>query len=136
MLLLDVAHNPAGAWTLRARAVPDALGLAADADFQLPAYKNVEEMTQMLFPFFDSTSGEVEREGDHIIVAAIDSPRAAPVEDLLAAAQRLNIPAHAAPHLTAAFAQACEITPAGGLIVATGSTYVVGDVLRLVQERV
>ena len=136
MLLLDVAHNPAGAWTLRAALSQMPSDRPRTLIFSCLRDKNVEEMTQMLFPFFDSTSGEVEREGDHIIVAAIDSPRAAPVEDLLAAAQRLNIPAHAAPHLTAAFAQACEITPAGGLIVATGSTYVVGDVLRLVQERV
>ena len=85
-------------------------------------------MTQILFPLFDSTA---DRPQDHIILAPIDNPRAASVDDLLAAAHALDISAHAAPHLAAALAQAQAITPANGLIIATGSVYMVGEIRRL-----
>jgi dihydrofolate synthase/folylpolyglutamate synthase len=85
-------------------------------------------MTQILFPLFDSSS---DRPHDHVILAPIDNPRAASVEDLLAAAHTLDIPAHAAPHLAAAFSQAQAITPPNGLIIATGSVYMVGEIRHL-----
>ena len=88
-------------------------------------------MTQILLPLFDSTSGEPERAHDHIILAPIDNPRASTLEDLLSAAHALDIPAHAAPHMTAALAQARAITPASGLIIATGSVYLVGEIRNL-----
>ena len=88
-------------------------------------------MTQILFPLFDSTSGEPERAHDHIILAPIDNPRAATLEDLLAAAHALDIPAHAAPHIAAALAEARAVTPPDGLIIATGSVYLVGEIRNL-----
>jgi dihydrofolate synthase / folylpolyglutamate synthase len=128
-LLLDVAHNPAGAWTLRA-----AIAQLPDAQprtllFSCLRDKNLREMAQILFPLFDASTSE--RPHDHIIFAPIDNPRAARIEDLLAAAHALDIPAHAAPHLAAAFAQARAITPPDGLIIATGSVYLVGEIRRL-----
>ena len=50
---------------------------------------------------------------------------------LLAAAQALDIPAHAAPHLAGALQQAEALTPAEGVIVATGSVYLVGGLRAL-----
>jgi dihydrofolate synthase/folylpolyglutamate synthase len=128
-LLLDVAHNPAGAWTLRA-----AIAQLPDAQprtllFSCLRDKNLKEMAQILFPLFDASTSE--RPHDHIIFAPIDNPRAAKIEDLLAAAHVLDIPAHAAPHLAAALAQARAITPPNGLIIATGSIYLVGEIRRL-----
>jgi len=133
-LLLDVAHNPAGAWALRSALAQVPTSLPRTLLFSCLRDKDLGEMTQILFPLFDSTSGDRDRSGDHIVLAPINSPRAAAVEDLRAAAQRLDVPAHAAPHLAAAFAQAREMTPEGGVIVATGSVYLVGEVLRLTQE--
>jgi dihydrofolate synthase/folylpolyglutamate synthase len=57
------------------------------------------------------------------------------VEDLLAAAHSLDIPAHAAPHVAAALAEARAITPSGGLIVATGSVYLVGAIRELALRK-
>ena len=89
-------------------------------------------MSQILFPLFDSSlDADPLRRQDHILLAPIESPRAAAVEDLLAAAHALSIPAHAAPHLAAALAQARRITPADGLIIATGSVYLVGEIRAL-----
>ncbi|GAC1365079.1 MAG: folylpolyglutamate synthase/dihydrofolate synthase family protein [Acidobacteriaceae bacterium] len=133
-LLLDVAHNPAGAWALRSALAALPSSLPRTLVFSCLRDKKLAEMTQILFPLFDSASADLDRSRDHIVLAPIDNPRAAAVDDLLAAAHALDIPAHAAPHLAAAFAQAREVTPTGGLIVATGSVYLVGEVLRLVQE--
>jgi dihydrofolate synthase / folylpolyglutamate synthase len=130
-LLLDVAHNPAGAWTLRAAIAQLPPSQPRTLIFSCLRDKSLKEMTQILFPLFDSTSGEPERAHDHILLAPIDNPRASTVHDLLAAAHALDIPAHAAPHLAAALAEARAVTPSGGLIIATGSVYLVGEIRRL-----
>jgi dihydrofolate synthase / folylpolyglutamate synthase len=133
-LLLDVAHNPAGAWTLRAALaqLPDAM--PRTLIFSCLRDKAIEEMAQVLLPLFDSTSGDPARARDHVILAPIQNARAASVEELLDAAHRLDVPAHAAPHLPAALAQAEAITPREGVIVATGSVFLVGELRALVLE--
>lgn len=133
-LLLDVAHNPAGAWALRAALTQLPDERPRTLLFSCLRDKDLDEMTKILFPLFDSTSGDPARLHDHIVLAPIPNPRAAAVEVLLAAAHRLDIPAHAAPHLAAALAQARTITPPGGLIVATGSVYLVGEIRHLALQ--
>jgi dihydrofolate synthase/folylpolyglutamate synthase len=92
-------------------------------------------MSQILFPLFDSTTGDRERRHDHIIFGPIENPRAANLEDLLAAAHALDIPAHADSHLAAALARARAVTPPNGLIIVTGSVYLIGEIRHLaVQE--
>ena len=130
-LLLDVAHNPAGAWTLRAAIAQLPPAQPRTLIFSCLRDKDLAEMAQILFPLFDSSSTDPERRHDHIVLAPIENPRAAHVDDLLAQAHRLEIPAHAAPHLHAALAQAQAITPPGGLILATGSVYLVGELRHL-----
>ncbi len=133
-LLLDVAHNPAGAWTLRSAISELPPELPRTLLFSCLRDKNVIEMTRMLFPLFDATSGDQFRNQDHVVLTPIDNPRSASIDDLIGAAHALEVPAHAAPHAAAAFERAREVTPAKGLIVATGSVYLVGEVLRLLQE--
>ena len=136
-LLLDVAHNPAGAWTLRAAIAQLPESQSRTLIFSCLSDKDLTEISRILFPLFDSSPGGGRasaggRQGsDHIVLAPIANPRAAKVEDLLAAAHALDIPAHAAPHLAGALAQARAITPAGGLIIATGSVYLVGAIREL-----
>ncbi len=132
-LLLDVAHNPAGAWTLRAALsqLPDEM--PRTLIFSALADKPIEEMAQVLLPLFDATSGDPARARDHVVLAPIQNARAATVEELLAVAHKLDVPAHAAPHLPAALAQAQAVTPAEGVIVATGSIFLVGELRRLVS---
>ena len=131
-ILLDVAHNPAGAWTLRAAIAQLPESRPRTLIFSCLRDKSLTEMTQILLPLFDSSpDGSPSRPQDHVIFAPIDNPRAAPVEDLLAAAQRLGIPAHAASHGAAALAEARRVTPTGGLIIATGSVYLIGELRQL-----
>jgi dihydrofolate synthase/folylpolyglutamate synthase len=130
-LLLDVAHNPAGAWTLRAALAQLPDEMPRTLIFGCLADKQIDEMEQVLLPLFDSTSGDPARRRDHVILAPVQNPRAASVDELLAAAHRLDVPAHAAPHLPGALAQAEAITPKDGVIVATGSVFLVGELRAL-----
>ena len=130
-LLLDVAHNPAGAWTLRAAIAQLPEERPRTLIFSCLADKQIEEMTRILLPLFDPASGDLARRRDHIVFAPIANPRAATVEQLLAAAHALDIPAHAAPHLAGALQQAEALTPADGVIVATGSVYLIGELRAL-----
>jgi dihydrofolate synthase/folylpolyglutamate synthase len=134
-LLLDVAHNPAGAWTLRAALAQLPDDMPRTLIFSCLRDKAIDEMAQVLLPLFDSTSGDPARARDHVVLAPIQNARAATVEELLAAAHKLDVPAHAAPHLQAALAQAEAVTPAGGVIVATGSVFLVGELRSLALEQ-
>ncbi len=132
-LLLDVAHNPAGAWTLRAAIAQLPEDRPRTLLFSCLRDKSLAEMSRILFPLFDSSAdGDPARRRDHIVFAPIDNPRASSVEELLAAAHALSIPAHAAPHMAGALAQARAITPPDGIILATGSVYLIGELRHLV----
>jgi dihydrofolate synthase / folylpolyglutamate synthase len=124
--ILDVAHNPAGAWALRA-------GLnAALADDRKPRIlifsclrdKPVTEMAQILFHLFDQ-----------VIVAPIHTARAAALGDLLAAAQATGTPAAEAESVRHALQLAREQLlhkqADGGIVVVSGSVYVVGEARSL-----
>ena len=130
-LLLDVAHNPAGAWALRAAIATLAEHRPRTLIFSCLRDKDLAEMARILFPLFDANGG---RPRDHIVFAPIDNPRAASIEDLLNSARALQIPAHAVHSSIEALALARGLTPAGGLIVATGSIYLVGAVREAALE--
>jgi len=130
-LLLDVAHNPAGAWALRAAIATLAEHRPRTLIFSCLRDKDIAEMARILFPLFDANGG---RPRDHIVFAPIDNPRAASIEDLLNSARALQIPAHAVHSSIEALTLARTMTPAGGLIVATGSIYLAGAVREAALE--
>jgi dihydrofolate synthase/folylpolyglutamate synthase len=122
--ILDVAHNPAGAWALRAGL---SHVLAGDSNthrqkaliFSCLRDKPVAEMAQILFPLFD-----------RVILAPIHTARAAAVQDLLAAAATTGVPAVSAESVSQAMQLARQDT-AGGIIVVSGSVYLVGEARTL-----
>ena len=130
-LLLDVAHNPAGAWTLRAALSQLPEELPRTLIFGCLADKQIDEMEQVLLPLFDSTSGDPARVRDHVILVPVQNLRAATVEELAAVAARLDVPVHTVADLRAALEYAEAVTPKEGLIVATGSVYLVGEIREL-----
>jgi dihydrofolate synthase/folylpolyglutamate synthase len=130
-LLLDVAHNPAGAWALRAAISQLPEELPRTLIFGCLADKQIDEMEQVLLPLFDSTSGDPAREGDHVVLVAVQNARAATVEELAAAAGRLDVPVRLAGDLGDALRQAQALTPKEGVIVATGSVFLVGEIRAL-----
>ena len=127
-LLLDVAHNPAGAWTLRAALAQLPESMPRTLIFSCLKDKQLGELAQVLLPLFDANSGDPERVRDRLVLAPIASPRAMPLEDLLAAAKRLDVPALGVGSLADAIKLASAVTPKEGVIVATGSVFLVGEI--------
>jgi dihydrofolate synthase/folylpolyglutamate synthase len=135
-VLLDVAHNPAGAWALRAALAQLPETMPRTLIFSCLSDKPIEEMAQVLLPLFDSASGDPARARDHVVLAPIQNPRAASADDLLTAARKLDVPAEGASDLEAALLRAVALTPKDGVIVATGSVFLVGEIRsRLLAER-
>jgi dihydrofolate synthase/folylpolyglutamate synthase len=118
--ILDVAHNPAGAWALRS-------GLSAllSADrprlliFSCLRDKPVAEIAQILFPLFDQ-----------VIFAPIHSLRAATIESLEEAARSTGTPSLSATSVQQALQWAGERCN-GALAVISGSVYLVGEARAL-----
>ena len=121
-LLLDVAHNPAGATALRSALATLPAHRPRTLLFSCLRDKDLAEMARILFPLFAATA---DRAQDRIVLAPIDNPRAASLDDLEHAARALHLTAHAAESPTEALALARRLTPPSGLIVATGSIYLV-----------
>jgi dihydrofolate synthase/folylpolyglutamate synthase len=123
--ILDVAHNPAGAWALRA-----GLNAALDDDrkphiliFSCLRDKPITEMAQILFPLFDQ-----------VILAPIHAARAAAIDDLLAAAQVTGTPATAADSVSQALQIAANNADSGKVVV-SGSVYLVGEARSLLLQK-
>ena len=128
--ILDVAHNPAGAWALRSAlssstvdSISPAEGIRPSGQGQCLIFaclrdKPLREMTQILFPLFN-----------HIILAPIHSPRATEVADLLAAAEATGVPSTPATTVAEAIQIALNLDPAR--IVVSGSVYLVGEARAL-----
>jgi dihydrofolate synthase/folylpolyglutamate synthase len=118
--ILDVAHNPAGAWALRAgiRSILEAHSPRVLV-FSCLRDKPLNEMAQILFPLFDQ-----------VIVVPIRNARAASVDDLLAAAAATGTPAIGAESVSEAL-RIAEASSAGGLAVISGSVYLVGEARTL-----
>jgi dihydrofolate synthase/folylpolyglutamate synthase len=119
-VLLDVGHNPAGAWALRAAVSHLDQGQPMTLVFGCLKDKPAVELAQILFPLFGK-----------VIVTPVDSPRSAIVEDLLAAACITGSDAEGASSAPGAVERALEVTPVHGLVVVTGSVYLVGQVRPL-----
>lgn len=129
--LLDVAHNPAGAWALRAAlnaATPEpssksgAVPISQVLIFACLRDKPLREMTQILFSIFD-----------HVVLAPIHSPRATDAADLAAAAEATGVPYTAAGTVEEAIEMAESHHPAR--IVISGSLYLVGEARTLLLKR-
>ena len=121
--VLDVAHNPAGVWALRAglrSVLRDAKGPALI--FSCLRDKPLMEMAQILFPLFEQ-----------VILAPIHAARAAAMDDLLAAARKVGTPAIAAESVSEALRMAKE-RAAGGVAVISGSVYLVGEARGLLMR--
>jgi dihydrofolate synthase / folylpolyglutamate synthase len=123
-VLLDVAHNPAGAWALRAALShldPAPHGLTAV--FGCLRDKAFEEMAQILFPMFET-----------VVLVEVDSPRRAALADMEAAAAKTGVQVLTAESPRDALEKAWAVTSADGLVVATGSVYLVGALRALLTE--
>jgi dihydrofolate synthase/folylpolyglutamate synthase len=114
-VILDVAHNPAGAWALRSTISEYCDGRPLTLVFGAMRDKAIEEMAQILFPI-----------ADRVIATKVENPRAAAPESIAALAQGIGSEVFMEPDLGKALSLAKSKTPAKGVIVITGSVYLVG----------
>ena len=123
--LLDVAHNPAGAWALRSalselfedRPLTFVFGAMRD--------KAISEMAEILFPL-----------ADRVIATPANNPRSASPEEIRVAAGRVAVDLEAAVNVAQALSRAREAVAKNGLVVVTGSIYIVGEAMRELGLRI
>jgi dihydrofolate synthase/folylpolyglutamate synthase len=126
--VFDVAHNPAGAWALRSTlSAAYAEGRGITLVFGVMRDKAVQEIAEILFPV-----------ASHIIVTQANNPRAASPEEIRQASARVStgIEIEAAEDVPSALKRAEEVAGAAGLIVVTGSIYLVGEAMRTQSIRI
>ena len=129
--VLDVAHNPAGAWALRSTlsaAYPD-LGNGREITmvFGVMRDKAVQEITEILFPI-----------AGRVIVTHANNPRSATPDEIRRAAARVaaGIDMEEAEDVASALDRARKVAGPRGLVVVTGSIYIVGETMRMLDVRI
>ena len=123
--VLDVAHNPAGAWSLRSalsntygeRAITLVFGVLRD--------KAMSEIAEILFPI-----------AERVIVTRANNPRSASASEIREAARRVAADIADAENVATALQQATRAAGANGLVVITGSIYIVGEAMQALSVRI
>ena len=121
--VLDVAHNPAGAWALRSalsERYPDRTLIFV---FGAMRDKAISEMAEILFPL-----------AERVITTRPDNPRAASPEEIQHAASRTGAEIEAVAEVAAALNRARVAAGGNAILVVTGSIYLVGEAMRLLTE--
>ena len=119
-IVLDVAHNPAGAWALRSalsqryddRPLIFVVGAMRD--------KAISEIAEILFPM-----------AERVIATQPQNPRAAMPEEIRQAAARTGTDIECVAAVPAAIERAREAALPDGVIVVTGSIYLVGEAIQV-----
>jgi dihydrofolate synthase/folylpolyglutamate synthase len=117
-VVLDVAHNPAGAWALRSALSERYDDRPLIFVFGAMRDKAISEMTEILFPM-----------AVRVIATRADNPRAASPEEIQQAGSRTGTEIEAVPDVRAAVDRARDKAEAGAVVVVTGSIYLVGEVI-------
>ena len=121
--VLDVAHNPAGAWALRSALSTFYEDRRLTFVFGVMRDKAVQEIAEILFPM-----------AEHVIVTRADSPRAASVDEIAAAAAHTGTDIIPIANVHDALERARELADKKGVLVITGSIYIVGTALALLTR--
>jgi len=119
-IVLDVAHNPDGAWALRSALTSRYNGQPVTIIFGAMRDKAIAEIGEILFPL-----------GEEVIATRVNSPRAASVEDIREMTVHVETPVINAESLQQAIELARERKRP---IVITGSVYLVGAALEYLQQ--
>jgi dihydrofolate synthase/folylpolyglutamate synthase len=119
-IILDVAHNPAGAWALRSGLSERYDGKPLIFVFGAMRDKAISEMTEILFPL-----------AERVIATRPDNPRAAAPEEIQQAGRRTGTEIELVAEVRAAIERARERAGKDSVIVITGSIYLVGEAMSL-----
>jgi dihydrofolate synthase/folylpolyglutamate synthase len=117
--VLDVAHNPAGAWALRSALSSSYEDRRIIFVFGAMRDKAINEISEILFPL-----------AERVIATRADNPRSATPDEIREAAARTHTDIDLSEDVTAAVERARTLARPDGIVVVTGSIYVVGEAMR------
>ncbi len=117
-MVIDVAHNPAGAWALRSALSERYEDRRLIFVFGAMRDKAISEIAEILFPL-----------ADRVIVTRPGNPRAASPGEIQEAAARSGAEIEQVEDVQRAVERARNISDAATIVVITGSIYLVGEVM-------
>jgi dihydrofolate synthase/folylpolyglutamate synthase len=125
-IVLDVAHNPAGAWALRSALSERYEDRPLLFVFGAMRDKAISEMTEILFPL-----------AERVIATRAENPRSATPEEIRQAGARTGTEIDLAADITAALEQARNWAgeKPRAIVVISGSIYLVGEAMRVLQTK-
>jgi len=118
--VFDVAHNPAGAWALRSTLSNCYENRRLIFVFGAMRDKAIAEMCEILFPL-----------AERVIATQAGNPRSATPQEIRDAASRMQQDIELSSDVPSALERAREIVAKDGVVVITGSIYVVGEAMRV-----
>src|SRR4029077_12055252 len=119
-IVLDVAHNPAGAWALRSALSERYDNRPLIFVFGAMRDKAISEMTEILFPL-----------ALRVIATRPEKPRSASPEEIQQAGNRTGAEIEIVPEVRAALERSRACAEGKAVVVVTGSIYLVGEVVGL-----
>jgi len=122
--VFDAAHNPAGAWALRSTLSACYEDQALIFVFGAMRDKAVGEISEILFPL-----------AARVIATRADNPRSAAPDEIREAAARTSAEIEGTPDVAAALDRARTLSGPKGVVVITGSIYIVGEAMRVLERR-
>jgi len=123
--ILDVAHNPAGAWALRSALSERCADRPLIFVFGAMRDKAISEMADILFPV-----------AERVIATRPDNPRSASPEEIQQAASRTGTEIEAVTEVGAALDRGrTAAARRNAILVVTGSIYLVGEATRLLAAQ-
>jgi len=123
-VVLDVAHNPAGAWALRSALSTFYEDRPLTIIFGAMRDKAIREIADILFPL-----------ADRVIATRAKNPRAASPEEIAELGSHAQTEILEADSVQAALERARMLAGSRGVIVITGSIYIVGEALGLLSRK-
>ncbi|HXM62873.1 MAG TPA: folylpolyglutamate synthase/dihydrofolate synthase family protein [Terriglobales bacterium] len=123
--VFDVAHNPAGAWALRSALSASYEDRPLTFVFGAMRDKAIGEIAEILFPL-----------AAHVVATRADNPRSATPEEIREAASRTATDIEDAIDVASALDRAGSLAGPQGVVVITGSIYIVGEAMRALGVKV
>jgi dihydrofolate synthase / folylpolyglutamate synthase len=124
-MVIDVAHNPAGAWALRSALSEQYEDRRLIFVFGAMRDKAISEMAEILFPL-----------AERVIATRPENPRSASPEEIQQAAARTGVEIEAVEDVQGAVERARVLATPGAVVVMTGSIYLVGEGMSIVGAEV
>jgi dihydrofolate synthase/folylpolyglutamate synthase len=123
-IVLDVAHNPAGAWALRSALSTFYEGRSLTFIFGAMRDKAITEIADIIFPL-----------ADRVIATHAENPRAASPQQIAELGAHAQTEILQANNVQEALERACTLAGPKGVIVITGSIYIVGEALGILARK-